>query len=149
MKFKLLLAAAFVAVLGLTACGGGSDSGSTPAAKGEDVATLTSTDTTVGTGPAAVAGNNLSVQYTLWLYSAAAAGNKGKQIESNVGGAPFTFKLGAGQVIPGWDQGLVGVKAGGKRTLIIPSSLAYGPNGQNAIPGGSALVFDIVVATIN
>jgi FKBP-type peptidyl-prolyl cis-trans isomerase FkpA len=149
MKFKLLLAAALVAVLGLTACGGGSDSGSTPAVKGEDVATLTITNPTVGTGPAAVSGNNLSVQYTLWLYSSTAVGNKGKQIESNVGSAPFTFKLGAGQVIPGWDQGLVGVMAGGKRTLIIPSSLGYGPNGQGAIPGGSALVFDVTVATIN
>jgi FKBP-type peptidyl-prolyl cis-trans isomerase len=58
-------------------------------------------------------------------------------------GTPFTFKLGAGQVIKGWDVGVEGMKVGGKRKLIIPSDFAYGPNDYNGIPGGSTLVFEV------
>ena len=149
MKFKLPLIAAFVAVLGLSACGGSSGGNTANSSGSASVATLVSTDTVVGTGPAAVTGNTLDVRYTLWLYDSAAAGTRGKQIDSNVDASgPFSFKLGAQQVIAGWDQGLVGVKAGGKRTLLVPSSLGYGPNANRDIPGGSALVFDIQVIAI-
>jgi len=85
------------------------------------------------------------VQYTGWLYEAAAPDNKGKQFDSSrTGGAPFRFPLGAGQVIKGWDQGVAGMQVGESRRLIIPPDLAYGDNGAGGvIPPGATLVFDI------
>lgn len=102
-------------------------------------------DSVVGTGATAASGNTLTVNYTGWLYDASAAQNRGKQFDSSLGRAPFSFTLGAGQVIAGWDQGLVGMKVGGKRTLIIPSSLGYGASGASGglIPPNTALVFDV------
>lgn len=124
----------------LSGCGGGGDDA---AATGPT--TLQVTDTTMGTGTAAAAGNTLTVNYTGWLYSATAPNNRGTQFGTSVGGAPFQFKLGAGQVIAGWDQGLGGMKVGGTRTLIIPSSLAYGSTGAGGgvIPPNAALVFTV------
>jgi FKBP-type peptidyl-prolyl cis-trans isomerase len=92
----------------------------------------------VGTGAEAVAGKTVSVHYTGWLTS-------GEKFDSSVDrGKPFGFKLGAGQVIRGWDQGVVGMKVGGKRRLTIPPKLAYGERGfPGAIPPGSTLVFEV------
>jgi FKBP-type peptidyl-prolyl cis-trans isomerase FkpA len=102
------------------------------------------TDTTVGTGATATAGNTLTVNYTGWLYNASAPNFRGTQFDTSTGKTPFQFKLGVGQVIAGWDQGLVGMRVGGSRTLIIPSSLGYGSAGAgNVIPPDAALVFTV------
>jgi FKBP-type peptidyl-prolyl cis-trans isomerase FkpA len=98
-----------------------------------------------GTGASIAAGQEAAVQYTGWLYDAAARDNKGKQFDSSVGtGQPFRFVVGAGQVIKGWDQGVLGMKVGGRRRLIVPPDLAYGDNGAGGvIPPGATLVFDV------
>ena len=99
---------------------------------------LESPDLIQGSGPAAAPGDKLTVQYTLATYSA------GKVIQSSWNGQPFTFTLGAGQVIPGWDKGVVGMKAGGRRELIIPPSLGYGAQSPGAgIAPNDTLVFVI------
>jgi FKBP-type peptidyl-prolyl cis-trans isomerase FkpA len=102
------------------------------------------TDTKVGTGKEAMAGNQVVVNYTGWLYRPLAKDMHGKQFDSSVGRGPFAFRLGAGQVIRGWDQGVAGMKVGGKRTLIIPSNMAYGSRAMGAdIAPNSDLIFDV------
>ena len=96
-----------------------------------------------GTGAVAKAGEQVTVHYTGWLYE---NGKKGKKFDSSVDrGTPFSFALGAGNVIPGWDQGVAGMKVGGKRTLIIPPELGYGAQGtpDGTIPPGATLIFDV------
>jgi FKBP-type peptidyl-prolyl cis-trans isomerase len=95
-------------------------------------------DIKVGTGATAAAGQSVKVHYTGWL-------TNGKKFDSSVDrGDPFTFNLGAGQVIKGWDEGVAGMKVGGKRQLRIPSDLAYGPNGRPpVIPPSATLIFDV------
>jgi FKBP-type peptidyl-prolyl cis-trans isomerase len=101
--------------------------------------TLTATDTVVGTGAEAVPGSTVNVQYVGMLPDGTVF-----DASSNHGGQPFTFTLGAGQVIPGWDQGLVGMKVGGKRQLVIPPDMAYGAGGvPGAIPPNATLIFDV------
>ncbi len=99
-------------------------------------------DTKVGDGDAAQKGYILSMNYTGWLYK---NGQKGAQFDSSTKtGKPFTFRLGGGQVIKGWDQGIEGMKAGGKRTLIIPPALGYGANGAGGvIPPNATLLFEV------
>ncbi len=95
-------------------------------------------DTVVGTGAEATDRKSLTVNYTGWL------ADSGIQFDTTAGKQPFTFILGTGQVIPGWDQGLRGMKVGGKRTLIIPPGLAYGAQGAtNTIPPNATLKFEI------
>nr|WP_231512261.1 FKBP-type peptidyl-prolyl cis-trans isomerase [Paucibacter sp. KBW04] len=106
--------------------------------------TLKITDTLVGTGPVAAKDQTVSVHYTGWLYDVKATDQRGAKFDSSVDrGTPFSFKLGAGEVIAGWDQGVAGMKVGGKRTLLIPASLAYGSAGRGVIPPNAALVFDV------
>lgn len=94
-------------------------------------------DIKVGTGATAASGQKVTVNYTGWLTS-------GKQFDSSVGKKPFSFKLGAEQVIKGWDEGVAGMKVGGKRQLRIPPELGYGSRGfPGAIPPNSILVFDV------
>ena len=101
-------------------------------------------DTVAGTGALASSGRSLTVNYTGWLYDASSAGFKGVQFDTSIGKAPFTFRLGAGQVIQGWEQGLPGMRVGGKRTLIVPASMAYGRAGSgSAIPPDAALLFEV------
>ena len=95
-----------------------------------------------GTGPAAKTGDTVSVHYTGTLLS-------GEQFDSSVDRGPFDFTLGSGMVIKGWDQGVVGMKKGGKRKLTIPSELGYGERGSGAkIPPNSTLVFEIELLKI-
>jgi FKBP-type peptidyl-prolyl cis-trans isomerase len=100
------------------------------------------TDTKTGDGAIAAAGNKVSVHYTGWLYKNDA---KGAKFDSSVDrGQPFQFTLGAHQVIAGWDQGVAGMKVGGKRTLIIPPELGYGARGAGGvIPANATLIFDV------
>ncbi len=118
-----------------------------PAAAGSsNITSLQSTDVKAGTGAEAVAGKAVSVHYTGWLYDEKAADKHGAQFDSSHDrDAPFEFTLGGGQVIQGWDQGVVGMKVGGQRTLIIPASLAYGEIGAGGglIPPNASLVFDV------
>ena len=89
-------------------------------------------------------GQQLTVDYTGWLYDANAPDNKGTLFDTSVGGAPFAFVLGAGQVIAGWDQGLEGMRVGGTRRLVIPPDLAYGSQGSgNVIPLNATLIFEV------
>lgn len=99
-------------------------------------------DEKVGDGAVATAGKKVSVHYTGWLDE---AGKKGKKFDSSVDrGQPFEFSLGVGQVIKGWDEGVAGMKVGGKRTLMIPASLGYGAAGAGgAIPPNANLIFDV------
>ncbi len=99
-------------------------------------------DTRTGTGAAAVPGTTVTVDYTGWLD--AGGGRHGKQFDSSVGRQPFTFVVGAGQVIAGWDEGVAGMKVGGKRTLLIPAAQGYGERGAGGdIPPNAPLVFDV------
>jgi FKBP-type peptidyl-prolyl cis-trans isomerase FkpA len=105
----------------------------------------TRTDLKAGTGAEAQKGKNISVHYTGWLYDAAKPGMKGRMFDSSQERGPFTFQLGAGQVIPGWDQGFDGMKVGGRRRLIIPPSLGYGVDGAGGgiIPPNATLLFEM------
>ena len=105
-------------------------------------------DSVVGNGKLAVPGSTVSVHYTGWLYSPKAAQQHGAQFDSSRDGGPFTFVLGAGKVIPGWDQGVAGMKVGGKRTLIIPAALGYGARGAGPIPPNANLIFDVELLDI-
>jgi FKBP-type peptidyl-prolyl cis-trans isomerase len=104
---------------------------------------LKHTDLRLGTGATANTGSTITVHYTGWLYDPSKADFKGLMFDTSRGGDPFTFPLGAGQVIKGWDQGIVGMQVGGLRQLIIPPSLAYGSTRYSSIPPYSTLVFEI------
>ena len=105
----------------------------------------TRTDLQAGTGREAQKGSNLSVHYTGWLYDPARPEMKGRMFDSSKERGPFNFQLGAGQVIPGWDQGFDGMKIGGRRRLIIPPSLGYGVDGAGGgiIPPNATLLFEM------
>jgi FKBP-type peptidyl-prolyl cis-trans isomerase len=111
---------------------------------------LQSQDLKPGDGPAIAAGQTAVVNYTGWLFEAAAPDNKGKKFDSSLDtGSPFSFTLGSGQVIAGWDQGVAGMKVGGQRRLIIPADLGYGDTGAGGdIPPGATLVFDVELMAI-
>jgi peptidylprolyl isomerase len=101
-------------------------------------------DLIVGTGPAAEAGDSVTVQYVLATYSS------DKVIQASWTSQPFTFTLGEGQVIKGWDEGVVGMKVGGRRELIIPPSLGYGASSPGAgIASNDTLVFMVDLLKIN
>lgn len=102
-------------------------------------------DTVAGHGAEAQSGDEVTVHYTGWLYDARATDQHGDKFDSSLDrGEPFRFHLGAGQVIRGWDEGVAGMKVGGKRTLMIPPDYGYGARGAGgAIPPGASLVFDV------
>jgi hypothetical protein len=101
-------------------------------------------DIKTGTGMAVISGSGVSAEYTGWLASTC------EKFDSSYdrAGEPFTFTVGAGQVIAGWDKGVVGMKAGGTRRLYIPAALGYGSQSQGPIPGDSDLIFDITILSV-
>ena len=111
----------------------------------DNITSLQITDGKVGNGTVATAGKNVTVHYTGWLYDPNKPDKHGKKFDSSKDhGEPFEFKLGGGQVIRGWDQGVAGMKVGGSRTLVIPSELGYGQRGAGGvIPPNATLVFDV------
>jgi FKBP-type peptidyl-prolyl cis-trans isomerase len=123
-------------VVALAACGGGgTDTPTGPS-------TITIEETTVGSGPLAVAGDVVTVHYVGSL-------TNGTQFDNSyTSNRPLTFQLGAGQVIPGFEQGVVGMRVGGKRRVTIPPSLAYGSQGNGPIPPNATLVFDVELVSI-
>lgn len=135
----------FVALVVLSAAIAGC--GSSPTAPSTS-APFSLTDLRLGTGADAVTGSLVTVQYTGWFYDASHADQKGVQFDSSAGRAPFSFTLGAGQVISGWDQGVPGMKVGGLRRLVIPPSLAYGAIRSGPIPPNATLLFEIVLLDV-
>jgi len=111
----------------------------------DNTTSLQISDGKVGTGAEAMAGKNVTVHYTGWLHDPGKPDKHGKKFDSSRDrNDPFQFKLGAGMVIQGWDQGVAGMKVGGQRTLVIPSQLGYGARGAGgAIPPNATLVFDV------
>lgn len=109
------------------------------------ITTLRTLDTVPGHGAEAKSGRAVVVHYTGWLYDPAQPGGKGRKFDSSLDrGEPFSFPLGGGRVIRGWDEGVAGMKTGGKRTLVIPSDMGYGARGAGGvIPPNAALVFDV------
>ena len=103
-------------------------------------------DLVVGTGPEAMNGDMLNVDYTGWLYDPNASENKGNEFDSGT----FPLTLGAGQVIPGWDRGLLSMQVGGRRVIVIPPELGYGANGSPPrIPGNATLLFEVELLSIS
>ena len=121
-----------------------------PASTGTENMALQKTDLAPGNGPEIKSGQTALVHYTGWLYDAAAPENKGKKFDSSVDrNEPFEFPVGAGMVIKGWDEGVVGMKVGGKRRLVIPPEMGYGSRGAGGvIPPGATLVFDVELVEI-
>jgi FKBP-type peptidyl-prolyl cis-trans isomerase len=123
----------------MVGCGSGTEA---PSDGGGGPTTLQTEDTLVGTGATAVTGDTLTVNYVGMFLD-------GRVFDSSAAaGRPFTFRLGAGQVIAGWDQGIPGMRVGGKRRLTIPSSLAYGPQGSGPIPPNTPIRFDVELVSI-
>jgi FKBP-type peptidyl-prolyl cis-trans isomerase FkpA len=102
-------------------------------------------DTLSGSGAQAKAGQRVKVHYTGWLYDPTAANSRGKKFDSSKDrGQPFSFSLGAGEVIRGWDEGVQGMQVGGTRVLTIPPELGYGARGAGGvIPPNAKLVFEV------
>jgi FKBP-type peptidyl-prolyl cis-trans isomerase len=119
---------------------------STPSSKSGAMPTeLKKIDVKQGTGAEAVSGKPVVVHYTGWLYDPAKPDNKGNKFDSSRDrGQPFSFPLGGGRVIKGWDEGVAGMKVGGQRTLVIPANMAYGERGAGGvIPPNATLIFDV------
>jgi FKBP-type peptidyl-prolyl cis-trans isomerase FkpA len=108
-----------------------------------EYAPFSQTDLRVGTGATAANGGLLTMNYTGWLYDSTRPDQKGLQFDSSIGRTAFTFTLGSGQVIDGWDQGVAGMKVGGLRRLVIPPLLAYRGTRNGPIPPNATLVFEI------
>jgi FKBP-type peptidyl-prolyl cis-trans isomerase FkpA len=137
------LLALIVVLIPLAGCGGDSN----PTTPTPNIP-YSQADLRVGTGAEAVNGKVLTVNYTGWLYDSSQTDNKGRQFDTSVGKTPFQFRLGAGSVIAGWDRGLLGMKVGGQRRLVVPPSLGYGGTAYGPIPANSTLVFDVELLAV-
>jgi FKBP-type peptidyl-prolyl cis-trans isomerase FkpA len=133
---------AVLTLLAAVACSGSQESPSAQLPRGP----YTQTDLVVGTGTLAATGNRVTVAYAGWLYDPAGPDGKGRQFDANATG--FTFQVGVGAVIRGWDQGVPGMRVGGQRRLVIPPELAYGTSGNGPIPPNATLVFDIALLSV-
>jgi FKBP-type peptidyl-prolyl cis-trans isomerase FkpA len=155
LKLGLLILAGGLAVAFLMPKSGGDAKlpPTTPSStsKANTVSEFQKIDTVVGNGTEATAGSDVSVHYTGWLHDPSAPDLKGKKFDSSVDrGQAFEFPLGGGRVIKGWDEGVAGMKIGGKRTLIIPAEMGYGARGAGGvIPPNATLVFDVELLGVN
>ena len=150
--FRAAIAATGLAtLLAIAGCAGTNDASFTQSQPLPQMTTAPSglqyADTVPGNGRAPRRGQTAVVHYTGWLYE---GGAKGKKFDSSVDkGRPFEFKVGQGQVIRGWDEGVITMKTGGKRTLIIPAELGYGPQGSPPdIPPNAALIFEVELIAV-
>jgi FKBP-type peptidyl-prolyl cis-trans isomerase FkpA len=150
MRSRGMIAGAFLMGLMLVGCQG--NEGVSRSIRPETVTAwaaikdLQFTDTVVGTGPAVGPGSAVELHYDGWLYNPDAPDHHGAKFDSSRDkGRPFQFRVGSGIVIKGWEEGVQGMRAGGKRQIIVPARLAYGDRGAGGgvIPGGAALVFDL------
>lgn len=134
-----------IGLASLTGCAPPRPSSQPATAAENHVATLQVEDLAVGQGAEATPGSKVTVHYSGWLYEHSAPEHKGKPFDSSLeSGRPFSFALGARQVIAGWDQGVAGMRVGGQRRLVIPAALAYGERGAGGvIPPNATLVFDV------
>jgi FKBP-type peptidyl-prolyl cis-trans isomerase FkpA len=155
MASRPLSYAAFGIVLGLFAgCGGKQPAAPTAATAPSTLAPAANVleigELQPGSGAAITTGQKAVVQYTGWLYETSAPDKKGKEFDSSRNsGHPFSFVVGAGQVIKGWDQGVLGMKVGERRLLTIPADLGYGDVGAgDLIPPGATLIFDVDLIAI-
>lgn len=132
-------------ILLITACQKQEEKGVTENAGDTGIAGLQITDIVNGDGPTARAGQTVVVHYTGWLYDPERPDHKGKKFDSSVDrGKPFSFPLGAGRVIRGWDEGFAGMQVGGKRMLVIPPDMGYGARGAGGvIPPNATLLFEV------
>jgi FKBP-type peptidyl-prolyl cis-trans isomerase FkpA len=139
---KALLLALLVAAYG---CGPKAENTESSSMGQSNITELVKQDDAAGSGNEAVAGRQVSVHYTGWLYDQSKGDHKGTKFDSSRDrNEPFAFRLGAGQVIQGWDQGVAGMKVGGKRTLTIPPQLGYGAQGAGGvIPPNATLLFEV------
>lgn len=142
---RLVFAVALIA-LASSACGSGADTPTAPT----DTVPFSTTNLVVGTGAEAVTGRTIAVEYTGWLYSASAPDNKGTQFDSslNPGRDPLVLVAGGSDTIPGFSRGVLGMRFGGKRRVVIPPSLGYGTQTNGPIPGNSTLVFEIELLAV-
>ena len=136
MRWTLIFWPVFSSIL-LAGCDGGTERSS--------VTQLIRQDGRVGTGAEAVGGHSVTVHYTGWLYDQSQPDSKGAKFDSSRDrNEPFSFTLGSGQVIAGWDEGVAGMKVGGQRTLTIPPAMGYGASGAGGvIPPNATLLFDV------
>ena len=149
MKLHLISAAALAAML-VTANPVVADSAKEKPIMKKTVTELQKIDQTIGKGQEAIPGTNVNVHYTGWLYDPSKPDGHGSKFDSSVDrGEPFTFFLGGSQVIRGWDEGVAGMKEGGKRTLIIPPHMGYGARGAGGvIPPNATLIFDVELLSV-
>jgi FKBP-type peptidyl-prolyl cis-trans isomerase len=141
MRASFFLLTSLVLSVALSAC---TEAPSAPT----NSAPYSQTDLKLGSGPAAASGDAIIVEYVGWLYDSSKPDNKGPAFDTSIGGDPFSFLLGAGEVVDGWDKGIVGMREGGKRRLVIPPSLAYGPNRNALLPPYATLLFEIELVGI-
>jgi FKBP-type peptidyl-prolyl cis-trans isomerase FkpA len=150
MRAGSVMAALVVTALGVAGCQGseGVSRGIRPetVASWATIQSLEVTDTVIGTGPSVGGTSAVEVHYDGWLYDPDAPDHRGAKFDSSRDkGRPFQFRVGSGIVIKGWDEGVQGMKVGGKRQIIVPARLGYGERGAGGgvIPGGAALVFEL------
>ena len=132
-----------MALLAAASCG--SNSTSSSGVPPTSVGVFTSTDLSIGTGATAVTGSRVTVSYTGWLYDTGKPNGKGNQFDSGT----LPFVVGSTSVIQGFSEGVIGMRVGGQRRVIIPPALAYGPNSQGAtIPANATLVFEMTLNSV-
>ena len=142
--------AGLLSMLLITACQPQGETDMSENTADSGIAELQITDVVNGDGPTAEAGQEIIVHYTGWLYDPSQPDNKGEKFDSSVDrGDPFSFPLGGGRVIRGWDEGFAGMQIGGKRILIIPPSMGYGARGAGGvIPPNATLMFEVELLEI-
>lgn len=158
MKSLFQMIAAAACAMTLVACGGGSGGGSattppvvtpTPPTSVAPPTTLKIDEVAVGTGAEATAGKIADVRYTGYLFDGTKSDLRGAKFDSNVTAAtPFSFVVNGGQVITGFNNGVLGMKVGGKRVVTMPPSQGYGAGGTTGIPGNSTLIFEIELIAV-